>query len=72
MASIEILAVLAVVMPLVFGTLFFLVSASYVAAPATFRASIPDVNPGLYLVLPLAITFPMNLGEEKNLVESFH
>jgi hypothetical protein len=36
-------------------------SASYIAAPATVRASIPDANPGLYLALPLAITFPMNL-----------
>lgn len=36
-------------------------SASYIAAPATIRASISSANPGLYLALPLAITFPMNL-----------
>lgn len=36
-------------------------SASYIAAPATIRSSISEANPGLYLALPLAITFPMNL-----------
>lgn len=36
-------------------------SASYIAAPATVRSAIPDANPGLYLALPLAVTFPLNL-----------
>ncbi|MFN7728318.1 MAG: sodium-dependent bicarbonate transport family permease [Bdellovibrio sp.] len=36
-------------------------SASYIAAPAAIRASIPSANPGLYMALPLALTFPMNL-----------
>ena len=36
-------------------------SASYIAAPAAVRSSIPDANPSLYLALPLALTFPMNL-----------
>lgn len=36
-------------------------SASYIAAPATARASIHGSNPGLYLALPLALTFPMNV-----------
>lgn len=36
-------------------------SASYIAAPAAMRASIPEANPSLYLALPLAFTFPMNL-----------
>lgn len=36
-------------------------SASYIAAPATVRSTIPEANPSLYLALPLAITFPMNL-----------
>jgi uncharacterized protein len=36
-------------------------SASYIAAPATIRSTIPEANPSLYLALPLAITFPMNL-----------
>lgn len=36
-------------------------SASYIAAPAAMRSSIPSANPSLYLALPLALTFPMNL-----------
>lgn len=36
-------------------------SASYIAAPATIRYSIPTANLSLYLALPLTITFPMNL-----------
>lgn len=36
-------------------------SGSYIAAPAAVRATIPSANPGLYLALPLALTFPMNL-----------
>lgn len=36
-------------------------SASYIAAPAAMRTSIPSANPSLYLALPLALTFPMNL-----------
>jgi hypothetical protein len=36
-------------------------SASYIAAPAAVRASIPDANASLYVALPLALTFPMNV-----------
>lgn len=36
-------------------------SASYIAAPAAVRSSIPEANPSLYLAMPLALTFPMNL-----------
>ncbi len=36
-------------------------SASYIAAPAAVRSFMPTANPGLYLALPLALTFPMNL-----------
>jgi len=36
-------------------------SASYIAAPAAIRASVPTANPSLYLALPLGLTFPMNL-----------
>lgn len=36
-------------------------SASYIAAPAAVRSSIPSANPSLYLALPLALTFPMNI-----------
>lgn len=71
---------IAVLIPLIFGSLSLLLSAymglspgdqiimavlagsaSYIAAPATIRSSIPEANPSLYLALPLAITFPMNL-----------
>ena len=36
-------------------------SASYIAAPAAIRASVPQANPSLYMALPLGLTFPMNL-----------
>lgn len=36
-------------------------SASYIAAPAALRTSVPDANPAIYLGLALGITFPFNL-----------
>lgn len=36
-------------------------SASYIAAPAAIRVSLPEANPTLYLTGALAITFPFNL-----------
>ncbi|WP_332629391.1 sodium-dependent bicarbonate transport family permease [Halalkalibacter flavus] len=36
-------------------------SASYIAAPAALRTSVPDANPSVYLGLALGITFPFNL-----------
>lgn len=36
-------------------------SASYIAAPAAMRLSLPDANPTLYLTSSLAITFPFNI-----------
>lgn len=36
-------------------------SASYIAAPAAVRVSLPDANPGLYVTASLALTFPLNL-----------
>lgn len=36
-------------------------SASYIAAPAAIRASVPEANPSLYLAMPLALTFPLNI-----------
>ena len=36
-------------------------SASYIAAPAAVRLSLPDANPTLYLTAALAITFPFNI-----------
>ena len=37
-------------------------SASYIAAPAAMRLSLPDANPALYLTSSLAVTFPFNVG----------
>jgi hypothetical protein len=36
-------------------------SASYIAAPAAMRMSLPEANPTLYLTSALAITFPFNI-----------
>jgi uncharacterized protein len=36
-------------------------SASYIAAPAAIRVSLPDANPTYSLTAALAITFPFNL-----------
>ncbi len=37
-------------------------SASYIAAPAAMRLSLPEANPTLYLTAALAITFPFNIA----------
>lgn len=36
-------------------------SASYIAVPAAMRIALPQADPGIYLTLSLAITFPFNL-----------
>jgi hypothetical protein len=36
-------------------------SASYIAAPAAMRLSLPEANPAYYLTASLAITFPFNI-----------
>ncbi len=36
-------------------------SASYIAAPAALRSSVPEANPSIYLGMSLGITFPFNL-----------
>ena len=36
-------------------------SASYIAVPAALRISLPQANPGIYLTLSLAFTFPFNV-----------
>ena len=36
-------------------------SASYIAVPAAMRIAVPKANPGLYLPMALAITFPLNI-----------
>jgi hypothetical protein len=36
-------------------------SASYIAVPAAMKIAVPKANPGLFLPMALAITFPMNI-----------
>jgi hypothetical protein len=36
-------------------------SASYIAAPAAVRLSLPNTNPAFFLTTALGITFPVNL-----------
>jgi hypothetical protein len=36
-------------------------SASYIAVPAAMRLALPEANPGTYLSMSLAITFPFNI-----------
>jgi len=73
-------AVLAVVLPVVNGTLGAAIgtligldigssaalailagSASYIAVPAVMRMALPQADPGLYLGMSLAVTFPFNV-----------
>ena len=36
-------------------------SASYIAVPAALRMAVPEANPGIYVPLSLAVTFPFNI-----------
>jgi uncharacterized protein len=36
-------------------------SASYIAVPAAMKIAVPDANPGLFLPMALAVTFPFNI-----------
>ena len=36
-------------------------SASYIAVPAAMRLAVPEANPGLYVPMSLAVTFPFNI-----------
>ncbi len=36
-------------------------SASYIAVPAAMRSALPEANPGLFVTMSLAITFPLNI-----------
>ncbi len=36
-------------------------SASYIAVPAAMRLAVPEANPGVYVTMALALTFPFNL-----------
>ena len=37
-------------------------SASYIAAPAAMRMSVPEANPSIYVPMSLALTFPFNIA----------
>ena len=36
-------------------------SASYIAVPAAMRLALPEANPGIYITMSLAVTFPFNI-----------
>jgi hypothetical protein len=36
-------------------------SASYIAVPAAMRVTLPKANPGIYVPMSLAVTFPLNI-----------
>ena len=36
-------------------------SASYIAVPAAMRVTVPKANPGIYVPMSLAVTFPLNI-----------
>lgn len=58
-------AVLSYFLSLPVGDSFLMIvlaaSASYIAAPAAVRVTIPQANPGLHLPMALAVTFPFNI-----------
>jgi uncharacterized protein len=37
-------------------------SASYIAVPAALRLALPEANPGVYVTMSLALTFPFNVA----------
>ncbi|MGB0431949.1 MAG: sodium-dependent bicarbonate transport family permease, partial [Bacteroidia bacterium] len=47
------------------GSVFMLAvlaaSASYIAVPAAMKIAVPKANPGIYLPMALAVTFPVNI-----------
>jgi hypothetical protein len=44
---------------LLYAVLF--ASGSYIAVPAAFRLAVPEANPGLFVPMSLALTFPFNI-----------
>jgi hypothetical protein len=36
-------------------------SASYISVPAAMKIAVPKANPGLFLPMALAVTFPFNI-----------
>lgn len=47
--------------PNMFMFMVLCASASYIAVPAAMRIAIPEANPGIYVPVALAITFPFNI-----------
>jgi uncharacterized protein len=47
--------------PNMFMFMVLCASASYIAVPAAMRIAVPDANPGIYVPVALAITFPFNI-----------
>lgn len=59
--AISISALLNLSVPSAFLLTVLSASASYIAVPAALRLAIPEANPGLYVTMSLAITFPFNI-----------
>jgi uncharacterized protein len=47
--------------PNMFMFIVLCASASYIAVPAAMRIAVPEANPGIYVPVALAITFPFNI-----------
>jgi hypothetical protein len=47
--------------PNMFMFMVLCASASYIAVPAAMRIAVPEANPGIYVPVALAITFPFNI-----------
>jgi hypothetical protein len=43
------------------GFTMLVASASYIAVPAAIRLALPQANPGIYITMSLAVTFPFNI-----------
>lgn len=62
-AGVALLASAALRLPVAETTMLMVLagSASYIAVPAAMRLALPEAQPGVYVTLPLAVTFPFNL-----------
>jgi uncharacterized protein len=61
----SVVAIISSVITPVAGNRFLLAvlaaSASYIAVPAAMKIAVPKANPGIYLPMALAVTFPINI-----------
>lgn len=62
-ATVALLAASLLSVPVAEATMLMVLvgSASYIAVPAAMRLAIPEADAGIYVTLPLAVTFPFNL-----------